>query len=1031
MPPALLKTSSALPAPRTRTGGFALLITITLLSFVVLLLVGLATYTRIETAISGNTQKQAQARQNALLALDVALGQLQKHAGPDQRVTATAASFGGGTGSNRYTGVWDTTTAGTTPITWLVSGNETNVLAIKPTTTLTATNAAELVGLKTSALANDVRAPLVPITTVGVPGQATAATIGRYAWWVGDQGVKAPVAVPDKSGAVTYSPWTDSERIRQQISLGALASDTTAAAVFDAQSSTNTNLVSSLPTTNQLTFLNKSTTGTLGLAGLQARFHDWSSNNFNVLANTASNSAGLRQDLSLDASLLGSAAQAWLDYTTYMEAPADAATSAFPPTPSINTDSFRRRFKITPPLSSAGVIHSVSPVLTMFGLSFNIRTLDGKNDQPLEVRARWYVSLWNPYSGALVPENLRLEIENLPDPLLLDLSDKISGASMGTVSVSLNSLFEDSTAPNGKFPLQLNWAPPGNTLVPDFLSWLPGRVHTWISGPFRKRVTPPGGMDGNFNETNFSAIAGQGDTRIASFSAYPDASDTNVSIRFPSVNLKIKLYRSADTDPIAVFDAPVFIDNLSGTTPQLLISGDYQFGYQFRLFESGHIDIGDKGEWLNGSSVVDFRTTSIPNTSYRTDPAKLNDPAQYRTSLDFSDSKYLFDRTQGAAGIASVTYNEDVPVFELPRLPLLSLGMLQHLAIDGARPFSIGNSWGATTTINSIPSGQLFDQFFFSGLVSGVNPTGSGTTLVLPNPLLRVSPRTSTGAATTVNDLRNPSDAACSSKYLLQGGAFNLNSTSIAAWASVLRTVRFTTPATAFKYLKLEENTGTAAFDASNPEEIPLTVQSTDAHFFRFSQSAQETYQAEAGLSAGGSTGITPPKTELFRQGMLTLDSTKVQTLATKITAAIRAHQSASGPFRTLEEFLSPSANATTSLLEQAIADAGINVDSDRNPIEFSSQFLTQGDIMTALAPVLFPRSDTFVIRTYGEAVNPATGVTEGKAWCEATVQRIPEYFDPADDATVAPANLTSALNQNLGRRFKVVSFRWLTRFDI
>jgi hypothetical protein len=34
--------------------------------------------------------------------------------------------------------------------------------------------------------------------------------------------------------------------------------------------------------------------------------------------------------------------------------------------------------------------------------------------------------------------------------------------------------------------------------------------------------------------------------------------------------------------------------------------------------------------------------------------------------------------------------------------------------------------------------------------------------------------------------------------------------------------------------------------------------------------------------------------------------------------------------------------------------------------------------------------------------VNPATGVTEGKAWCEATVQRIPEYFDPADDATVA-----------------------------
>ena len=86
---------------------------------------------------------------------------------------------------------------------------------------------------------------------------------------------------------------------------------------------------------------------------------------------------------------------------------------------------------------------------------------------------------------------------------------------------------------------------------------------------------------------------------------------------------------------------------------------------------------------------------------------------------------------------------------------------------------------------------------------------------------------------------------------------------------------------------------------------------------------------------------------------------------------------------------------------------------------------------MTALAPVLFPRSDTFVVRTYGEAVNPATGATEGRAWCEATVQRVPDYFDPADPAETAPAALTSTLNQTFGRRFKIVSFRWLTRSDI
>ena len=94
---------------------------------------------------------------------------------------------------------------------------------------------------------------------------------------------------------------------------------------------------------------------------------------------------------------------------------------------------------------------------------------------------------------------------------------------------------------------------------------------------------------------------------------------------------------------------------------------------------------------------------------------------------------------------------------------------------------------------------------------------------------------------------------------------------------------------------------------------------------------------------------------------------------------------------------------------------------------------------MTALAPVLFPRSDTLVIRTYGEVVNPATSATEGRAWCEAIVQRVPEYLDRKDDdfdptgdfAETAPADLSSDLNKLNGRRFKVVSFRWLTRSDI
>ena len=68
--------------------GFALLITITLLSFLVLLLVSLASLTRVETQVANNNQSLAQARQNALFALNVALGQLQNFFLPTLKLEA-------------------------------------------------------------------------------------------------------------------------------------------------------------------------------------------------------------------------------------------------------------------------------------------------------------------------------------------------------------------------------------------------------------------------------------------------------------------------------------------------------------------------------------------------------------------------------------------------------------------------------------------------------------------------------------------------------------------------------------------------------------------------------------------------------------------------------------------------------------------------------------------------------------------------------------------------------------------------------
>jgi hypothetical protein len=92
--------------------------------------------------------------------------------------------------------------------------------------------------------------------------------------------------------------------------------------------------------------------------------------------------------------------------------------------------------------------------------------------------------------------------------------------------------------------------------------------------------------------------------------------------------------------------------------------------------------------------------------------------------------------------------------------------------------------------------------------------------------------------------------------------------------------------------------------------------------------------------------------------------------------------------------------------------------------------YLLQADVLSALAPNLSARSDTFTIRTYGDVRNPVTNTITGRAWCEAVVQRTPDYIDPAaTDATATPA--TNTPNATFGRRYRIVSFRWLTPADI
>ncbi len=128
------------------------------------------------------------------------------------------------------------------------------------------------------------------------------------------------------------------------------------------------------------------------------------------------------------------------------------------------------------------------------------------------------------------------------------------------------------------------------------------------------------------------------------------------------------------------------------------------------------------------------------------------------------------------------------------------------------------------------------------------------------------------------------------------------------------------------------------------------------------------------------------------------------------------------GPFKTVADF------ANAGILQQAIDEVGVTRGVSLPPINadvpaVSNLYLSQGDVLEGLAPFVTVRSDTFIIRACGEAIDPLSGETT-RAWCEATVRRTPEQADGSDpmEPTVAGG---------LGRRFELVAFRWLDASEV
>ena len=1221
------------PSPyRSRRGGFALLITITLLAFLVLLLVSLASLTRVETQVANNNQSLAQARQNALFALNVALGQLQKYTGPDQRVTATAdlqplateaapspypttdpasgVSLNGSASAvrasidtywrasrnRRWTGVWKNgnstsfSTVADSPAkfnpvaslqSWLVSGNETAATFVPSTaptglafnsaaTDDTIKGAADadypagrpyriLVGKNSTAAAaasdldRFVTAPQVPIKSSAAPGLGgTSVVIGNYAWWVGDEGVKARANLVDTYAATNTA---DANRIRlQSAQRPAIEAMTTngsdgLAATYPANSTDLLKIF--LP--SQLGYLSPAATFP---AELKSRLHDLSVSSRGVLADTRH--GGLKRDLTYAlsrptvAAFQTSLKDAYAD-TAYnptsgaYHSPFVAETTAYASKfPAIGSD---RYFSLTYEGNGtaadagifaygatweqlwsfynmgnlvsdtpAGVFTSATqtqartvsatqqglyPVIAQGKIFYRLR-FDGAGVVLVDIIP--IVVLANPYNVTLSGDFF-IRFDNY-DPKLVfgtpaDPANPLPAASASTMPPE----FAQPTSPTDlgncylgaiKLVARATGIPPGEaqifTIDPTAVTIITGTsdAHTvsmvndydedacltYNTG----KSLPPG--------KTHAALYTQGSLPTIEMFIGNDTDYQNrvaYSVTFRASNSGMSNFGFL-VNPVAdgvQQGGGVWFTYDDGVSPGPQQSPFYQINYRAMIVNSAGYGTPNNHplHWIHtyvryGVTGSHAASNPAPNpflaANHMLPPGSSASAATTRWGLVNNGVGNYFNTPPASIGGPSSSVGLVNLLFDLPGpdQPLTSLGQLQHFNTAGhgqglstynqakaALAFTTVHQWQVNYPIaNSYPHPRvnrdqvfdmrgdfsynydgsylwndiLWDRFYFSSYPR------SGAFDFATDKLVNARYRPFRDANDVpLNDPTRFRGLFLAAQNLLSDGAFNVNSTSVEAWKAVF----------------------------SSLKTVPVGTESIAANLTApFARTLRQTGKNSDAIDGDSKAGNTVNAWKGFRN----LTTAEVNSLAEEMVLQVRRR----GPFLSMSGFvnrrLATAGSDTFNLglggaLQSAI-DTVLNKKADiqggapftdltenkgnnnnrtylaelayRMPTRISGfpGYLLQGDVLSSLGPTLAARSDTFTIRTYGDVVNPATGAVTGRAWCEAVVQRTPDYVvsasSPGGNSPDEIPAVASA-NETFGRRYQVVGFRWLAPEDI
>ncbi len=1131
--------------------GFALIVSIALMAFVFLLLISLNALVVVQTQLSTTQTSNLEARQNALQGLNIALGELQRLVGPDQRVTARAdilesydkatnASGGQPVANPYYTAVWDVRP--TTATAWPHQPGATNGPDMKQSPAFLVSGNEGFAWGDDATFDESSTTFEDPYTfeTVGVTVEKQALSDpsglenNSYAWWIGDEGVKARLNREDWQATTGTSipEWTRPTGATPQLlssELRDMDRDLYASTAEKAKQLEDLELVD-----GAFEDLLTPASGTQE----QPYFHDFTLHASGVLADIRN--GGLKKDLTLALAASSANAPAGTQDSDSLlpEFSYDANYQVFSPTWGYLRDHIDGVSRV--PSSSAiipddaswasdeivtmrkpdGVKPGILPVITRAQVGLTpvlVQTNPGANvtGATPEWEVYYYYSptivLWNPYDVAMeIPElkliarpytgsggltfteqyNTLLQIEDdtgiiatnetpgdnegigkmhfaLPTTVIPAGRAVIFSAPDGEVALS------DSASGN---PLQPGWRPVAAYFRPTGVTF-PWDIDDDPAGPdIAMEIFLPRGLNSHNSaiwdliETNqtsgwltdesayvcqlidcffYNQIkgikygAGQlrriGDTGDISETLLYPAILQVVAMKFADVNAGLtsaygseKVRWAYDFNPRTEFSSGNPTNNLPGAYSQGLFFGT---PVNFDIPLASDDPNAEPTFSLFGSLGGDFKSDRL--VLYHV--PEVNEPHFNLASLRHANLASSTIRPMG--GLYPRGGQQFAPAFTLGESMVSGLIPPEDIVVDANAAYTVGAQVPRfyLPDIAYLVNETVYDQFFFSAL------DGSGAS---QHPLLIES-----GVVAPTNAVATGFDQNAAAWTL--DGAFNVNSTSVEAW-------------TAFLASQLDASVELHDGSSDSISGVP----------FPRMEEPQTGSLGQSQLNLGD-----PDMLRGFRR----LDDAQVRALATAMAEEVKVR----GPFSSMSQFVNrlredPDASWTASTRpvrsdipgsrkQEVVSKGALQAALDRATVTTNGQsldlpnealvtesiaatnlastytnlanpdaldgvvtqgmpgYLMQGDILASLDSAMTVRSDTFRIMAYGEVRDPLTDKMISSARCEAIVQRLPEFIDAnADAAWAAPYtatggnNLNSVLNQDFGRRFAVVAFRWL-----